>query len=84
MILKKTIERPITVKKKLTGDDGKSRGFKNEVVGMEAVQVEINIDIDKLLDKAKTQIGNHLYNGKDKATLGYGAIVCRVINKRRL
>ena len=82
--LNKTIERPIRVKHKIVSADGKCRGYRTEVVGLEAVQVELTIDTDKLFDKTKTSIGNSIYEGKDTATLGYGAVVAKVIKRRRL
>ena len=80
----RVLDRPVTAKEKIISDDGKNRGYRTKIVGMERVQVEVNIDLDKLLDRSKTQIGNNIYNGKDKATLGYGAIVVKVTNKRTL
>lgn len=84
MKITRVLDRPITNKEKITSKDGKNRGYRSKIVGMERVHVEVNIDLDKLLDKTKTSIGNNLYNGKDTATLGYGAIVCKVVKKRTL
>jgi hypothetical protein len=84
MKITRVLDRPVTVKEKIVSDDGKNRGYRTKIVGMERVHVEVNIDLDKLLDESKTQIGSHIYNGSDKATLGYGAIQAKVIKKRRL
>lgn len=84
MKITRVLDRPVAVKEKIISDDGKNRGYRTKIVGMEQVHVEVSIDLDKLLDKGKTQIGNHIYNGNDKATLGYGAIVCKVVKKRTL